>query len=122
MSDERIDLSPLDPTSDREQFDRVVHRVAEAAAPVLARRRATNSAMGQIARWRVPTMAAAAAVVLIALTVISRNDTESTDFTTPPAVQWAQALGMPSTFAAWVNGGETPTTAEVLSAFGEEMQ
>jgi anti-sigma-K factor RskA len=115
MNDERLDLRALDPTRDPERFERAVGRIMDRAALPLAARRARLTAVGQVTRWWRPMLAVAAALAIVALGVLTRVDPAAA---TEPGV--AEAIGIPTTVATWMVTAETPTAAQVYTAFEEE--
>jgi hypothetical protein len=118
MTDDRLDLSPLDPTRDSVGFDRVVGRIMDRAALPLARRRARATAIGQITTWWKPMLAVAAAVVLAAVGVLTQVEPAAATAQVQEA-SLAEAMGIPSTLVGWMSSEETPTAAQVFSAFEE---
>lgn len=117
MTDDRMDLSPLDPTGDREHFEPIVASIADRAALELARRRARTSAFGQIAGWRRPMLAAAAAIVIASVAVLTQVAIPTNDVR---AEGLAVAMGVPQGLAEWVTGGGTPTPADLLAGLAGE--
>lgn len=114
METERVDLSALDPTRDRIGYERLVRRILEAAAPELARRRATANPLVQLAAWARPALAAAAVIALVALgtlAVTTRYETVQ-----DPAGSIADALGVPAPAADWLTEGRAPTTGDLVLA------
>ena len=61
-NDERIDLSLLDPSRDRERWERRIEAVSSRAA---AARRAPRSVPAQLASWAGPALALAAGLALV---------------------------------------------------------
>lgn len=112
MTDDRMDLSPLDPTADGEHFERIVASIGDRAALELARRRAGTSAFGQIAGWRRPMLAAAAAIVIASVAVLTQIATPTNH---NRSEGFAVAIGVPLGLAEWVTGGGTPTPADLLT-------
>lgn len=117
MTEDRIDFSPLDPTRDPARFEGIVLRIMEQAAAALAARRRRPSAVELIAAWRWPAFAAAAAIVLLAVTVLTQ---------VPASAQAArgssglnEALGIPVQVAEWVGTNQVPAPADVLTLFAE---
>jgi len=99
--DERLDLSALDPTEPPAEFERRVRAVLAAAAPALRLRRLglAGGALGLVARWRVPLLAAAAIVILIsaAMYAVSAPVTEELAFEDgSEAGDVLEALGVPA--------------------------
>jgi len=118
MTDDRIDLSPLDPTRDPVRYARAVRGIMDAAMLPLAARRARVTPIGQVTRWWRPMLAMAAAFALAAIGVL----TQVTPATAAPQEAGvAEALGIPTAVASWMTTGETPSGAQVFAAF-EEVQ
>lgn len=112
MKPERVDLSPLDVTVDQLRYERLVRRIMEAADPELARRAQQASPLALVAGWARPTLAAAAvitAIALGALAAIERNGVE-------PASSIADALGVPTPAAEWLEDGREPTASDLVLA------
>jgi len=113
---ERIDLSPLDPTRDAVELERHVRAVRAAASSELLRRQSRAGLDDLIICWRRPILeaavllACAAAVVLLVVRESSATSESA----------MAEALGIPRTWAAWVNAGERPTPSELLEVNGSE--
>lgn len=118
MDDDRLDLSPLDPTRDADRFARAVGRIMAGAAPGLARRRARATPIGAVVRlWR-PTLALAAALAIAAVGVLA-NVQDATAATEPESTGVAEALGIPTSMSAWMQTGGTPTAGQVFEALQE---
>jgi hypothetical protein len=118
MDDDRVDLSPLDPTRNADRFARAVGRIMAGAAPALVRRRARVTPIGAVARWWRPTLALAAALTLAAVGVLVEvQDTTAT--TEPQSAGVAEALGIPTAMAPWLTAEGPPTAAQVFQAFQE---
>ena len=62
MNDDRIDFSPIDPSRDRERWDKVIDSIAVRAA---AARGAPRPLSIQLAGWMGPALALAAGVALL---------------------------------------------------------
>jgi hypothetical protein len=112
MSDERIDLSSLDPTQDAERFDAIVRSISAAAAGELAARRARTSVVGQVASWWRPLLAAAAIVGIVSIGALARLQASSGVSETEAGL--AEAIGMPQQIAEWVLTEDVPTPTELL--------
>lgn len=115
MTDERIDLRPLDPTTDAVGYDAAVRRIMDEAALPLARRRARRTPVGQVSQWWRPMLAMAATVLFAALGVLLR--VQPAAGTDRAAGSVAEAMGIPPTVAAWMAGGETPTALDALRGY-----
>lgn len=111
MDDERIDLTPIDPTAAPPRFDAIVGRIMSRAAGTLAERRQAGTALAQIAHWWRPTLAAAAVLAVVALGTLALADTPAGAGTESGI---AEAVGVPSSLAPWVRVEESPTTAELV--------
>lgn len=118
MTDDRIDLSPLDPTRDPVRHARAVRRIMDAATLPLAARRSRITPMGQVTRWWRPMLAMAAAFALAAIGVLTQV-TPATAASREAGI--AEALGIPTAVATWMTAGDTPSGAQIFAAF-EEVQ
>jgi hypothetical protein len=124
MSDEPIDLSPLDPMGDEEEFERIVGAITQAAAIMLVARRARYGPVAQVARlWR-PTLAAAAALAALAVATLASGAGESDGADAVAATsgvrsEMAAAVGVPTPLAGWIHSDTTPTAAELIVALQE---
>ena len=141
MSDDPIDLTPLDPTADAPRFDRVVGAIVAGAAPELARRRAAAGlslaragVLGQLGRWHRPMLAAAALVMIVSLATVARVEPADPDADALAAqaaeqselaaadsaaadstgARLAEAIGVPGTLAAWVGEERIPAPEELI--------
>ena len=116
MNDERMDLTPLDPARDPDRYERLVGAVTDAAAMELARRRLRTTAIGQVARWYRPMLAAAAAIAIAAVTVLTQVDSGETGESDAGYADLAVALGFPQGFANLIDAEAPPTTADLLES------
>jgi predicted MFS family arabinose efflux permease len=117
MTDDRIDFSSLDPARDNERLDGAVASIMERAEASLATRRSQATVVGQIFRWRRPMLAAAAALAVASIGVLTQVEAPEEQET---RAEVAEAIGIPTSLAQWVRAGETPTTAEIFAAIAEE--
>ncbi len=115
MTEEPIDLGPLDPTADAARFDATVAAVMRDAALELRRRRLGWTAMGQLDRWRRPMLAAAAVMVLVSGAVLWQTRPRSLQTETGVA----EALGVPTQLATWVRDDALPSPEQLLFALPE---
>ena len=121
MNEDRIDFSLIDPLEDDERFEQLVGAITERAAYQLAERRARYSAVGQVAQWWRPMLAAAAVLLIMAVTTLARVDGPVVEVQMAQAVpsddevSFAVAVGVPQQFAQWIGGDEAPTPAELLT-------
>ena len=106
---DRLDLTPLDPRADASRFERLVREVRRAAASELVRRQASLTPWGQIARWRRPILSASGLLALAsAAVVVLVHPSAKTQITV------AEAFGVPSQVAHWVQATDNPTPGELL--------
>ena len=102
MIDEPVDLSALDPASDRLRMERLVREISRRAAPKLAERRRSSrqqiNVYDLMLRWRRRLIAASAliAVPAITATLWRSADTQlAADSSTQLASELAMSLGVP---------------------------
>lgn len=110
MDEDRLDFRPLDPRSDPEGFERAVQEIMDRAGPELAARRARATVLAQVASWRWPTLATAAAVAGLAIAALAARD--GSRVAADAGV--AEAIGVPGTVASWVREGELPDAGELI--------
>jgi hypothetical protein len=113
MDPERVDLTILDPATDRLAYERLVRRIMAAAAPELARRAMPQTTLALLGGWARPLLAAAAVVAVLAGGVLAATERDG------PAAGGhtvAEALGVPSPAAAWLEEGREPTRADLVLA------
>jgi len=120
MTDGRTDFSPLDPTEDAERFEDIVASISDAAAPMLAARRARASVVGQLGLWWKPLLAAAAITGIVSVGALLHYQASTRTIAELEEVGIAEAIGVPSRIADWVWSDEVPTTAELLWVLEEE--
>ncbi|MBI4954595.1 MAG: hypothetical protein HY908_21400 [Myxococcales bacterium] len=110
MSDEKIDLSALDPTHDGPRWERLVQAVA-ARGRAARRRRLTVSF--QLVVWLRPALAAAACLGLLGGVAIATSAPSGAERATATAGEDPAFV-----LAAWAATGERPDTAEILRILG----
>jgi hypothetical protein len=116
MTDDRIDLSPLDPTVDSNRFDKIVSQVMERAGGELEARRARTSALAQVVSWRRPMLAAAAVLLLLCGGVLFRvRVPEAASEVEYEGI--AEAMGVPTVLAQGMRSDQLPSAAELLFGF-----
>ena len=108
-SEERIDLSPIDPFADPANLERTLDRIRRRAAPLLQARRGTPDVWGLIAGWRRPILTAAGLLVCAAVLVLATATPRE-----PRVGSFAEAAGFPSSVAGWVEDDGTLTPATLL--------
>lgn len=109
--------APLDPTRDADRWESMVRGIMGRAAPILAGYAARGPA-DWLAAWVRPTLAAAAAVAVLALGALvagGRGDMDGD----APAIALGDALGLPAPVTAWVSNGRAPTLEELALAMEE---
>jgi anti-sigma-K factor RskA len=114
---DRLDLTPLDPRADAPRFDRLMREVRRGATPELVRRQFSSTLWGQIARWRRPILATSGVVALVSvIALVVAHPSTRTSATTSATTQTtlAEAFGVPSSVARWVQGSDKPTTGDLL--------
>lgn len=116
-----IDFSVLDPATDSVRYDRVLRAVAERAHEELAKRRAHQSPLVQMARWRRHTMAAAITIAAASILTLVRVQPANPAATARShegglRAQVATAMGVPSPIARSFDRRTWPAIAELLYA------
>jgi hypothetical protein len=113
MDERRIDLTPLDPTLERERWERRIAAIVVLAAPELARRAAAaESPMQVLVGWFRPALSAAAVLALCAggaLTLLLPADA-------PEPAAAVDALRLPEPIALWLGDDQPPTVADLALA------
>jgi hypothetical protein len=114
MDERPIDLTPLDPTLDRERWERRIAAIAVLAAPELARRAAAAGSPAQVlVGWFRPALSAAAVLALcagVALALLQGPEGA------PSSAVAADALRLPAPVALWLADDQPPTVADVAFA------
>jgi hypothetical protein len=124
--DARMDLSALDPRADQLRFERMVRSTTARAATELTRRaeraRASRrpTVLAELARWRRPALAAAAAIAIAALTALRQVSIPWPDDSEGDDTGVAEAAGVPTSFASWVQSGELPDPASLVFNLEDE--
>ncbi len=114
MDESPIDLRPLDPTLDRERWERRIATLMALAAPELARR--ANAATGLslvLLGWFRPALSAAAVLALCAGAVLALL-LQSPAGAPEPAM--TEALRLPAPVALWLGEEQPPSVADLASA------
>jgi hypothetical protein len=112
MSD-RMDFSPLELHDIR--HEQLVGAVVSAARPELLRRAASDiSPFAVLSGWARPSLAAAAILAAVCMSMLFRQDLETT-----PGSGIADALAVPTPAVAWLVGDRSPTVADLMVAMEE---
>lgn len=114
MSDDRLDLSALDPTQDNERWESLIAAIRERAAPELALR-SERSVIGVLGYWAWPVLAAASLIALLsggALALLRP---------TPVYAGVVEALGLSEPVAVWLQQNAV-TTDDLLIALGGDRE
>ena len=114
---EKIDLSSLDPTRDSERFTAIARSIARDAIAVRERERGTRSLFAPvIARSRL-TLAAAAAVMLVAGSTLAIVPASAPTAAADSPGSLAESAGIPASLVDLATTGRALTNAELLGAF-----
>ena len=113
MTDERFDLSPLDPREDA-RFERMVGNITERARFELARRRSAQrqSIVELVAGWARPALLAAATVAGISLTLLFTFDRSNAGIVVTGA--YMPASEVPAAASGWYEEDRDPTVEDLL--------
>lgn len=116
MSDDRMDLSALDPASDPARLDRMTAAIRARAARGLAERRALPTVATELAAWARAVLPAAAAIALLVTTaLLSGSDA------LPGASSQAAPTGdVTGAAVQWAVFGQTPTTSDLFTMIGAQ--
>lgn len=106
---DRLDLSTLDPRADATRFEQLVREVRRAATPELVRRQVGLTLWGQISRWRRPILVGSGLLALVSAVVLAAVHPSTT---TPTRL--AEAFGVPSQVARWVQATDKPSPGDLL--------
>lgn len=113
MDDRPIDLGPLDPTLDRERWERRIAAISALARPELARRATAAASPAQVlVGWFRPALAMAATLALCASAALMLPFEGSTG----ERAVTAEALRLPSAVSQWLGEDQAPTMAELAAA------
>ena len=117
MSDERVDLSPLDPQEDP-RFERMVATITARARFELARRAANTrqSVVELVASWARPALAAAATIAVASATLLAVFSPSNAEVATGA---YMPAAEVPAAASAWYEEDREPTAADLLVAVSQ---
>ena len=116
MSEDRLDLSPLDLAADPARFEALVAAITEQAAPELARRAGRGGIMGVLGHWAWPMLAAASIVAVLSGSALALVH---------PQAAWvpvAQALQVTEPQPNWLAEGRTADTSDLILALEAESR
>jgi hypothetical protein len=115
MTDDPIDLSSLDPRTDRDHDLRVSRIVADGLAARRVRAAAPESVLGQLERWWRPALVAAALILAVSIPTAIRSgrDLAGVSAVAFPPDRW----GLPATVARLVQSDQAPTVIDIVAAF-----
>ncbi|MFN8654365.1 MAG: hypothetical protein U0133_20875 [Gemmatimonadales bacterium] len=116
MTDELVNLEPLDPTRDPARLDALVARIAHDGMSARSARPAGTGTLLVLARWTRPLLAAAATIAVLASGVLMYHPALPVH---PPSL--LEGLGVPAPFAAWAESGRSPDLDELLAGMAESM-
>ena len=107
-----LDLTPLDPGNDPDRLDRAVASIMASVDDQLSARRYRRNALGQVAGWWRPLLAAAAVMGIISVATLASIGARVQNTESDTGI--AEAIGVPEQIAQWVRSDETPEPAELL--------
>ncbi|HET9439632.1 MAG TPA: hypothetical protein VFO52_05655 [Longimicrobiales bacterium] len=112
MTDERLDLSPLDPGSDP-RFERMVRNINERARFELARRAAQQrvTVAEFMAGWARPALLAAASIAGVSLALLASYDRTNAEVATGA---YMPAAEVPASALSWYEEDRDPTVDDLL--------
>jgi len=116
MSDDRLDLSPLDLAMDPAKFETMVAAISSRAAPELERRAGRGGVLGVLGHWAWPMLAAASIVAVLSGSALA--------FVHPQAV-WvpvAQAIQVTEPQPTWLAEGRNADTSDLILALEGEAR
>jgi hypothetical protein len=121
-----LDLSALGMAPGSSEQERLVARIMTAAGPELERRgagirgiRNGQGALGALAQWTRPILAAAALVGLLSTGVLQWAPAGNGILGDTDAAPLPELLGLPTTVAEWLDEGRSPTTRDLVLAMEE---
>jgi len=115
MSEDRLDLSPLDLATNPARFETLVAAITERAAPELARR-ARGGVVGVLGHWAWPMLAAASIVAVLSGGALALVHPQA------PWVPVAQALQVTEPQPNWLAEGRTADTSDLILALEGEAR
>ena len=122
MDEEPIDLRPLDPTLDREHWERRIATLTALAAPELARRAMTaDSPSVVLLGWFRPAFSAAAVLALCAGAALAMLLQSPAGPPEPATPAMTETLRLPAPVALWLGEEQPPSVADLASAVQGEQ-
>jgi hypothetical protein len=116
--DEPIDFSALDPTADEHGFEERLAWIRAGVAPTLAKHRARVSLWAGVATWTRPALAAAALMLLVALSAFTLVDVSGKESSVPAGI--AEAIGIPASLSTWLRPDNPMSVKDILEL--EDLQ
>jgi len=118
MNESWSDLSPLDPERDPERWEALLRRTRAAARGELARR----SLAGPLARWVLPALAMAAALVVAAGGGLALIEWAAPQSASAQAPGVAEAMGVPYAMTVSAEEGASDAADRLLLPDGSEAR
>ena len=115
----RRDPYDLDPMDHPERWERLVGDIVTSAEPLLAARRDPPGMSTLVADWARPSLAAAAAVMILFASAVGITSGNSDALASEPTL--AQSL-VPEAFAAWLTVDYEPTLTELVVALEDDAR
>jgi anti-sigma-K factor RskA len=107
---ERLDLTPLDPSTEADRFEQLVGRIRSTAAAELMRRQEELGVWGILAQWRRAVVAAAGVLAVASiLTLVLLQPSVMSEG------QRATVVGIPDQWADWIRDDTQLGPEDLLS-------
>jgi hypothetical protein len=116
--DDRIDLSPLDPTLNGARWEARIDAITMRAAPERVRRAQQLGVLSIVADWVWPTLAAATLAAVISGAVLVSSTTSTTEV--PGGI--AAALGLPDPIASWIDENRGPDGSDLIAVMERGLE
>ena len=117
MTDERFDLSPLDPQEDA-RFEKMVSTITARARFELARRAAARrqSIVELVGGWARPALVAAASIAIVSVATLAKVDRHAT---AANGTAYISTTEVPAAVGEWYEEARDPTAVDLLVASSE---
>lgn len=116
MSEDRLDLSPLDLARDPARFEALVATIAERAAAELDRRAGRGGVLGVLGHWAWPMLAAASIVAVLSGSALAFVHPKA------PWVPVAQAIQVTEPQPTWLAEDRNADTSDLILALEGESR